>query len=407
MSMSRASPDRTGLADLGRSAAIVLALLLLQGQVLQIRREMSGSTSGLAQAQAQTSTKLDDTQRYVTLAVEDAAVDLDRAKEAVADFLRTLRHEREDVLRLVAQRTEALETDLKRAMDRGREEFQLVKSVAESNAVRLQSLCDSVDRRPELMKRLMLYPTLQLRGNGTVGSGVLVYSEPQLGVAGEDGAVTLALTAYHVVAEVLGEKLDRPLQDVRLPGTTDAEPIETAYGARVVLHDEGRDLALLRLNTRRRFPHLAELMPEEELARIGVFSPAYAVGCPLGNRPLPTLGEISSTHKPVRGQVFWMLSAPTFFGNSGGGVYSVPGCRLIGVSSMIYTYGKTQPTVVPHMGLFVPLDTVLAWLEREGFGFILRREPVPAALRERLVPAPSEIRLVPRTERGSGGDFEN
>ena len=35
---------------------------------------------------------------------------------------------------------------------------------------------------------------------------------------------------------------------------------------------------------------------------------------------------------------------------------------------MIYTYGKRQPMVVPHMGLFVPLETVRSWLETEGYG---------------------------------------
>jgi hypothetical protein len=79
----------------------------------------------------------------------------------------------------------------------------------------------------------------------------------------------------------------------------------------------------------------------------------------------------------VSGQVFWMLNAPTFFGNSGGGVFQAESYRLIGISSMIYTYGKAQPAVVPHLGLFVPLSTIDEWLELEGYGFLRRREPIP------------------------------
>jgi hypothetical protein len=45
---------------------------------------------------------------------------------------------------------------------------------------------------------------------------------------------------------------------------------------------------------------------------------------------------------------------------------------------MIYTYGKSHPTVVPHMGLFVPLDVIYRWLDAEGYGFVYRREPVPS-----------------------------
>lgn len=80
-----------------------------------------------------------------------------------------------------------------------------------------------------------------------------------------------------------------------------------------------------------------------------------------------------------------MLTAPTFFGNSGGGIYERSNHRLVGISSMIYTYGKTNPTVVPHMGLFVPLGTVYDWLDGSGLGFVHEGRPVPDARRRDLV----------------------
>ena len=73
-----------------------------------------------------------------------------------------------------------------------------------------------------------------------------------------------------------------------------------------------------------------------------------------------------------------MINAPTYFGNSGGGVYSVPDCNLIGIFSMIYTYGKAKPRLVPHMGLFLPLGTIRRWLDNEGLGFVHEGSPVPA-----------------------------
>jgi S1-C subfamily serine protease len=192
------------------------------------------------------------------------------------------------------------------------------------------------------------------------------------------------ITAYHVVVEVLGDQLERDLEEIHVMRQEDSDTTEV-YSASVVLFDKARDLALLRLKATCKFNHLAELMPAQSLARLDIFSPAYAVGCPLGNRPLPTLGEISSKHKVVGDQVFWMLNAPTFFGNSGGGVYLAPSCKMIGVSSMIYTYGKSHPTVVPHMGLFVPLDTVYSWLDQEGYSFVYQRQPVPKKLLWKLV----------------------
>ena len=157
------------------------------------------------------------------------------------------------------------------------------------------------------------------------------------------------------------------------------------YSAKVVLFDERRDIALLRLNSAKKFRSVVDLMPTSEFRKIDVFARAYAVGCPLGNRPLPTLGEISTKSKLVGGQNFWMLSAPTFFGNSGGGIYLAENCQLIGISSMIYTYGKANPTVVPHMGLFVPLDVIYRWLETEGFAFVFERKAIPREMLWRLV----------------------
>ena len=143
------------------------------------------------------------------------------------------------------------------------------------------------------------------------------------------------------------------------------------------------DLSLVRVLLTHRWPFLAFPASEKACLQLSVFDSVYAVGCPLGNQPLPTIGEISSQYKPVADEVFWMVSAPTFFGNSGGGIFLAGDGRLVGISSMIYTYGKRSPMVVPHMGLFVPLQTVRSWLRREGFAHLIGDPgpltPVPAA----------------------------
>jgi hypothetical protein len=171
------------------------------------------------------------------------------------------------------------------------------------------------------MKRKMVHPTVLLKGNGTVGSGVIVYSEPMPGAA--EGAVrpyaTFVITAYHVVMEVLGGQTDvGRVEEIQVSQGEDPTFVEVFSGL-LVLCDRARDVALLKLNTSRKFEDVADLTPRDELNRVDIFARAYAVGCPLGNRPLPTIGEVSSKSKIVADQVFWMLSAPTFFGNSGGG----------------------------------------------------------------------------------------
>jgi S1-C subfamily serine protease len=223
------------------------------------------------------------------------------------------------------------------------------------------------------LKESMVYPTVQLRGNGTVGSGVVIFSRPRERNAKSDAAkqpcLTFILTAYHVVLEVTTEECRHRLQDVRIMGTGDRLQ-RKKYEAQVITFDRARDIALLQLVCDEPMRHVAAFAAPQEIAAIEVFEPAYAVGCPLGNMPLPSAGEITTKQKRVGDQVFWMLNAPTYFGNSGGGVFRARDGKLIGVSSMIYTYGRKHPVVVPHLGLFVPAEVIFTWLDKEGFGFL-------------------------------------
>jgi S1-C subfamily serine protease len=252
-------------------------------------------------------------------------------------------------------------------------------ATAEVNS-RIETLASSIARQPLEMKRRMIYPVVQLRGNGTVGSGVVVRSEP---VDADGIAKTYILTAYHVVHEVMDPEAERQdvVEDLRFLEPFDDRLAAEGNRAEVLAEDQELDLALLRVDLDTTWPYVAEFAARDEVSRLGIFDPVYAVGCPLGNKPLPSVGEISSQEKIVSGTNFWMVNAPTFFGNSGGGIFHLTSGRLVGISSMIYTYGKRQPMVVPHMGLFVPLDTVRSWLEERGFShFFADGVPAGAAI---------------------------
>jgi S1-C subfamily serine protease len=366
---------------------VVLGFYLLQTQIFHMRYAIYDGNRGLAHAQEQASGELTDTQRFVELAVEDlegSQLDISQTKTLLKNSLRAMQKDRQQLARLIESRADQLEATLRDRLAKEAESFAAVRAVAESNASRLRMISASSERSPLERKRKMILPTVQLRGNGTVGSGVLIYSQLQPKGSARGVFTTFVITAYHVVVEVLADRLDQPLREVHVMIEGDAQRTDV-YSARLVIFDKSRDIALLRLDATHEFQRLAEMMSSEELEQVDIFSPAYAVGCPLGNRPLPTLGEVSSQSKVVGDQTFWMLNAPTFFGNSGGGIYLVPSCRLIGVSSMIYTYGKSNPTVVPHMGLFVPLSSIYTWLEDEGYGFVAERRPVPRHLRWKLV----------------------
>ena len=58
-----------------------------------------------------------------------------------------------------------------------------------------------------------------------------------------------------------------------------------------------------------------------------------------------------------------MINAPTYIGNSGGGIYTAGSNELIGIFSKIYTHGAIRPTVIPHMGLVTPLEEFYDWID--------------------------------------------
>jgi len=225
-------------------------------------------------------------------------------------------------------------------------------------------------RDPEGMFREMVAPTIQITGEETVGSGVLVHERAAAG-----GYEIFALTAYHVIRNILNEGSDA--SDLRVVLYSEAGATEAA--ASLLAHDEGNDIALLRIVSDRPAPALAHMLPEERVAGLRVFTPVYTVGCPLGNDPIPTFGEIASTRSVVQGQEYWMINAPAYFGNSGGGIFLATTRELSGLYSKIYTHGRGRPTVISHMGLVTPLSQVREFLTRSGYGFVGGAAPVPAA----------------------------
>jgi S1-C subfamily serine protease len=220
-------------------------------------------------------------------------------------------------------------------------------------------------------------PAVQISGGGTVGSAVILPSE-----SSEGAWRTQLLTAWHVVRDIrlgLGEDALIPVTIYNEDGSSRPEE------AKLLCQDATLDIALLELtSTGSRLPG-AQLASRADLAEIKVFEDVYAVGCPLGNDPIPTHGKLSDTNHMVEGTRHWMISAPTYIGNSGGGIFHAETEALVGIFSKLYTHGSLRPTVVPHMGLAIPLTEVYDWLEGEGYASLVpdQAEPVMAAATSR------------------------
>lgn len=245
---------------------------------------------------------------------------------------------------------------------------QRLDSESRTRLAELQSRVEPlVERDVNRMWRELVAPVVQLAGDTTVGSGVLLES-----VLDDDGKswTTNLLTSWHVVRDIYGSA----------QRTADPVPV-TIYShdgstrkarAFMVAYDTGLDVAVLRLDLVERLEFGARLASRARLGEIAIFDAIYAVGCPLGNDPIPTPGEIASTTHIVDGVSYWMLSAPTYIGNSGGGVFDARTHELVGIFSKIYTHGASRSTIVPHMGLATPMPRIYDWLESVGCARVIR-----------------------------------
>ncbi|MBL8858639.1 MAG: trypsin-like peptidase domain-containing protein [Planctomycetes bacterium] len=244
-----------------------------------------------------------------------------------------------------------LDVNVQRALD-----------TAQKASTGVVTLTKSLERDRERMWNDLLGPTVQLMGEETVGSGVLLASEQ---VEGTADFTTYVITAWHVIRDIQAapDSIHTPVP-VTIYSRTGEIRSETAQ---LLKYDPTLDIALLRLNSSKPVDCGAKLAARERLNEVSIFEQVYAVGCPLGNDPIPTFGEIADTRHAVDGQHYWMISAPTYIGNSGGGIFDAETHELLGIFTKIYTHGSLRPTVVPHMGLATPLPAIYDWLDQVGY----------------------------------------
>lgn len=229
------------------------------------------------------------------------------------------------------------------------------------------TLASQLYRDPEELTTKMLAPTVQLNGEDTVGSGTLIFSGEN---PTNQKVESYVLTSYHVVRNILADTPRAAKEGfdvtVYLPGE------KLTVKGKMVASQQKIDAALVRVFTDRKLPNVANLLPRSEAGQVRVWDSVCAVGCPLGNDPVPSQGEVSSLHNELNGANYWMINAPTYFGNSGGGIYRADTKQLIGVFSKIYTHGKGNPVVVPHMGLCTPIEQIYSWLDDEKLSHLLQ-----------------------------------
>tara|TARA_Y100001970_G_C14109947_1_gene790292 strand:- start:535 stop:1320 length:786 start_codon:yes stop_codon:yes gene_type:complete len=235
----------------------------------------------------------------------------------------------------------------------------------------------------------MFYPTVRVRTKKAGGSGTVVYSENY-----NDEVYTYVITNHHVISDsVHVEKKWDPV----LKRKVDKEILDTVYveffrfnnyshtigsfavEADIVAYSDvegGQDWALLRVRDKENTADwVANMFPLDDLDNVHIFDKSYAVGASLGHPPVASEGMITYMDDEIDSYKYWMSSAPTIFGNSGGAVYRWSDNRkryeYIGIPSRI----SIQPMgfsadAITHMGYFIPIERVYKLLEENDYQFI-------------------------------------
>lgn len=235
----------------------------------------------------------------------------------------------------------------------------------------------------------MFYPTVRVRTAKSGGSGTVVYSKKI------DGEVyTYVLTNHHVVSDnVKVEKKWNPVTKRK----EDKETLDTvqveffrynnyshcvgsfAIEADIIAYSEwegGQDWALLRVRDKENvIDYVANIFPVDKTDDVHIFDKCFAVGASLGHPPIASEGHISYMDDEIDHFKYWMSTAQTIFGNSGGAVYRWSAKRknyeYIGIPSRI----TVQPMgfssdPITHMGYFIPIDRIIDLLDENDFQFI-------------------------------------
>ncbi len=354
--ITRLEVQQQDVNDLERKVERAVAAVGDPHEIEQLRRQIMAETETRMQAlEAQLQSAAAGSEKQKVIAEE-----LQRAKNDATTFRNQVSTDFERTKQLV---------DAYMSEVRAKEKDAAMR-LSETH-IAIAQLASQLYRDPTELTRTMLLPTVQLNGDDTVGSGTVVFS-------GENSKTnkveTYVLTSNHVVRNILADT-PKAAQDgfdvtIYLPGE------RLVVKGHMVANQPKIDAALVKLATDRKLPYVANVLPRAEAGQVKVWDPVCAVGCPLGNDPVPSNGEVSSLRNELNGANYWMVNAPTYFGNSGGGIYRSDTRQLIGVFSKIYTHGKGTPVVVPHMGLCTPIELVYEWLAGEKMEHLLQSSSV-------------------------------
>ncbi len=226
----------------------------------------------------------------------------------------------------------------------------------------------------EAAHQKFIYPVVRVTTNQTGGSGTVIYSK---------GGSTYVLTNHHVIQAAvkieeewnpaLAKMVKKEKRAIVYVEVFQYRNLSTPVGtlkveAEIELYNKTEDLALVKLRSDDDLRYVAPLRPRDAIDEVHVMERTVAVGCSLLFPPLPTPGILTRLNFQIDSLPYHMSSSQIIYGNSGGAMFLAGTGELIGVPSLVPVVGWGTP--VTHMGLFIPVERIYDWLEREGYEFL-------------------------------------
>ena len=231
----------------------------------------------------------------------------------------------------------------------------------------------------ELSREILLANT-RIRSGNVGGSGTVIFSKE-----GGKGYSSYVLTNHHVVENNIEVKKKwSPLlkRDIKMDvlGTVQVHFFKFLYGrsiggttidADIMTYDKDEDLAILKLRDPDPAPSVAKLYPKGKEDDLPLGTDVVTIGAGLGEPPVFTKGYLSQFGREIENKEFWIVTAPSIFGNSGGACYKEETSELIGVPARLaVTMSFMGADAITHLGYIVPITRVYNFLTDQLFRFI-------------------------------------